>query len=455
MVDFLRDFIKVLRASDVRISTSETIDAMNVASAVGLEDKMLLKESLSQCLAKSLREKEIFEECYENFFKESYMNLSNLEENNDDKIGEINTDISFESGQNLLPKEDEDLETMYNNSDRTALMSSMALAAREVGLSQIRLFTQTGMFTRKIFEFMGLEKLNNDIFQASREGNLKRENDLKELRERIRLEIRDYVEQQVKLRTSQSGRQLREEALSQVRLSQVDRSDLAIMTNIIRKMAKRLVSLHSRRKKKANRGQLDIRSTLRVNQEYDGLLFETVWKKKKVDRPKVITLCDVSGSVANVARFFLMFLYSLTEVLPHIRTFAFSNKAGEVTDLFETKDIENASAETLLLYGGGSTDYGQALIDLEGFIETDIDKKTTLIILGDARSNFGDPRTDILKSFQEKSKRVIFLNPEPAGLWGTGDSEMKRFLPYCGKAKYCSSLKDLERVVDDLLRMAF
>ena len=161
MVDFLRDFIKVLRASDVRISTSETIDAMNVASAVGLEDKMLLKESLSQCLAKSLREKEIFEECYENFFKESYMNLSNLEENNDDKIGEINTDISFESGQNLLPKEDEDLETMYNNSDRTALMSSMALAAREVGLSQIRLFTQTGMFTRKIFEFMGLEKLNN------------------------------------------------------------------------------------------------------------------------------------------------------------------------------------------------------------------------------------------------------------------------------------------------------
>ena len=454
MVDFLRDFIKVLRASDVRISTSETIDAMNVASVVGLEDKILLKESLSQSLAKSLREKEIFEECYENFFKESYMNFSSPDDKKDDKFNDANKDIDSELDQDIFSGE-EDLESMYNDSDRTALMSSMALASREVGLSQIRLFTQTGMFTRKIFEFMGLEKLNNDIFQASREENLERENDLKELRERIRLEIRDYVEQQVKLRTSQSGRQLREEALSQVRLSQVDRSDLAIMINVVRKMAKRLVSLHSRRKKKANRGQLDVRSTLRANQEYDGLLFETVWKKTKVNRPKVITLCDVSGSVANVARFFLMFLYSLSEVLPHIRTFAFSNKAGEVTDLFETKDIEEASAETLLLYGGGSTDYGQALIDLEGFIETDIDKKTTLIILGDARSNFGDPRTDILKSLQEKSKRVIFLNPEPKGLWGTGDSEMKRFLPYCGKAGYCSSLKDLERVVDDLLRMAF
>ncbi len=454
MVDFLRDFIKVLRASDVRISTSETIDAMNVASVVGLEDKILLKESLSQSLAKSLREKEIFEECYENFFKESYMNFSSPDDKKDNKPNDANKDIDSEPDQDILPRE-EDLESMYNDLDSTALMSSMALASREVGLSQIRLFTQTGMFTRKIFEFMGLEKLNNDIFQASREGNLERENDLKELRERIRLEIRDYVEQQVKLRTSQSGRQLREEALSQVRLSQVDRSDLAIMINIVRKMAKRLVSLHSRRKKKANRGQLDVRSTLRANQGYDGLLFETVWKKTRVNRPKVITLCDVSGSVANVARFFLMFLYSLSEVLPHIRTFAFSNKAGEVTDLFETKDIEVASAETLLLYGGGSTDYGQALIDLEGFIETDIDKKTTLIILGDARSNFGDPRTDILKSLQEKSKRVIFLNPEPVGLWGTGDSEMKRFVPYCGKAKYCSSLKDLERVVDDLLRMAF
>ncbi len=454
MVDFLRDFIKVLRASDVRISTSETIDAMNVASVVGLEDKILLKESLSQSLAKSLREKEIFEECYENFFKESYMNFSSPDDKKDDKFNDANKDIDSELDQDIFSGE-EDLESMYNDSDRTALMSSMALASREVGLSQIRLFTQTGMFTRKIFEFMGLEKLNNDIFQASREENLERENDLKELRERIRLEIRDYVEQQVKLRTSQSGRQLREEALSQVRLSQVDRSDLAIMINIVRKMAKRLVSLHSRRKKKANRGQLDVRSTLRANQGYDGLLFETVWKKTKVNRPKVITLCDVSGSVANVARFFLMFLYSLSEVLPHIRTFAFSNKAGEVTDLFETKDIEEASAETLLLYGGGSTDYGQALIDLEGFIETDIDKKTTLIILGDARSNFGDPRTDILKSLQEKSKRVIFLNPEPKGLWGTGDSEMKRFLPYCGKTRYCSSLKDLERVVDDLLRMAF
>jgi len=447
MVDYLRDFIKVLRSSDVRISTSETIDAMRAASLVGIEDKEMLKVCLSQSLAKSLREKEIFQECYENFFKEDYMNL------NQEKNENISDNIQDE--KNLQELANTDLEKLFNSSDKTTLMTSMALAAQEVGLRNIRLFTQTGMFTRRILEFMGLEKLNNDIFQAAKDGDTDREEDLKEIRERIRLEIRDYVEHQLKLRTSESGRQLREEALSQVRLSQVDKSDLVIMTNIVRKMAKRLIALHSRRKRKANRGVLDIRSTLRANQQYDGLLFKTLWKRKKVDRPKVVALCDVSGSVANVARFFLMFLYSLTEVLPNIRSFAFSNNAGEVTDLFDTKEIEIASAETLLLHGGGSTDYGQSLIDLEGFIENDIDRKTTIIILGDGRSNYSDPRTDILKSLHEKAKRIIFLNPEPKSLWGTGDSEMKRYEPYCDKAKLCNSLVDLEKVVDDLLRYSF
>jgi len=446
MSEFLRDFIKVLRASDVRISTAEAIDAMRASTIIGLEDKVMLKVSLSQSLAKSLREKEIFDECYNNFFKEDYMNLSSKKDyENDDNSLE---NESFDERNN-------DLEELYNSSDKNSLKTSMALASQEVGLRNIRLFTQTGMFTRKILEFMGLEKLNNDIFQASRDGDNNREEELKDIREKIRLEIRDYVEHQLKLRTSESGRQLREEALSQVRLSQIDKSDFVLMSNIVRKMAKRLIALHSRRKRKANRGMLDVRSTIRVNQEYDGLLFKTLWKRKKVDRPKVITLCDVSGSVANYARFFLMFLYSLTEVLPNIRSFAFSNNAGEVTDLFDTKDIETASAETLLLHGGGSTDYGNSISDLEGFIENDIDRKTTIIILGDGRSNYSDPRTDIMKSLHEKSKRIIFLNPEPKSLWGTGDSEMNRYVPYCHKAKSCSSLVDLEKVVDDLLRYSF
>ena len=448
MVDFLRDFIHILRSSDIRISTAESIDAMRVVSLIGLNNKSLLQDSLSQTLAKNLREKEIFDECFDKFFEESYMSF--------DDNPKYNNELDVESNnletEELYNRESNDLESLYKQSDRNSLMTLMAVAAREVNLSDIRLFTQTGMFTRKIFDSMGLEKLNNEIFLASRSGDHNREEELKEIRERLRLEIRDYVENQVKLRTTNAGRQLREDSLSKIRLTQADRSDYKLMSNIIKRMAKRLISVHSRRKRKARRGLLDVRNTIRANQEYDGILFETIWKKTKVDRPKIVALCDVSGSVANVSRFFLMFLHSLTDVLPHVRTFAFSNKAGEVTDLFETKDIEVAATETLLINGGGSTDYGQAFSDLETFLENDIDRKTTIIVLGDARSNYGDPRCDILKTIQEKSKRIIFLNPEPKSLWGTGDSEMLRFVPYTSKSKVCSSLVDLERVVDDMLR---
>ena len=447
MVDFLRDFIHILRSSDLRVSTSESIDAMNVVSEIGLEDKSLLKHSLSFSLAKTLREKEIFSECFDNFFEENYMKLK--EGKLSQKIREKNTEISDPDKSGNIKNS---LEELYKNSDKTSLMTTMALAARGANLQEIKLFTQVGMFTRKIFDEMGLEKLNNDIFQASREGDIKREEELKNIRESLRLEIRDYIENQVKLRTSNSGKQLREDALSQMRLTQADKSDYKIMSGIIKKMARRLISVHSRRKRKSQRGLLDIRSTIRKNQEYDGILFETIWRKKRVDRPKIVALCDVSGSVANVSRFFLMFLHSLTEIIPNVRTFAFSNKAGEVTDLFESKDIEVAAAETLLLHGGGSTDYGQAFVDLEGLLENNIDRKTTVIILGDARSNYGDPRCDVLKTIQEKSKRILFLNPEPISVWGSGDSEMKRFIPYCSKSKVCNSLNNLENFVDDMIR---
>ena len=448
MVDFLRDFVHILRSSDLRISTSESIDAMKVISKVGIQDRDLLKDSLSFSLAKTMREKEIFSDCFDGFFEENYMNFEkeNASLGNEQQTEEVDDLDSLDDGAKNK------LENLYKNSDKNSLMTAMALAARESNLQDIRLFTQVGMFTRKIFDEMGLETLNNDIFLASRMGDVNREEELKEIRENLRIEIRDYIESQVKLRTSNTGKQLREEALSQMRLTQADKSDYKIMSGIIKKMAKRLISIHSRRKRKSQRGILDVRSTIRANQEYDGILFETVWKKTKIDRPKIIALCDVSGSVANVSRFFLMFLHSLTEILPNVRTFAFSNKAGEVTDLFENKDIEVAAAETLLLNGGGSTDYGQAFVDLEGLLENKIDRKTTVIILGDARSNYGDPRCDVLKKIQEKSKRILFLNPEPKSVWGTGDSEMLRFVPYCNKSKVCKSLFDLEHVVDDMLR---
>ena len=188
--------------------------------------------------------------------------------------------------------------------------------------------------------------------------------------------------------------------------------------------------------------------------QYDGMLFDLKWKSQKVDRPKVMCICDVSGSVSNYSRFLLMFLYSLAEILPKVRSFAFSSDLGEVTRLFEQSKLEDAMAKTMRDYGNGSTDYGQMLQDFRSHILKDVDSKTTVIILGDARNNYGDPKSEILREVYDKAQRVIWLNPEPKSSWTVGDAEMKKYAPCCHQTEVCNSLMHLERVVANLLRVA-
>lgn len=481
MSEVLGDFIRALRAADIRVSTSESIDAGNVVGLVGLDDRLTLRNALSQVLAKSEDEKQAFEETFDTFFSfdqfksrppaanendeppeqgESDSGEGDSGDDNDDPAQSGGTPSPGGGGTGGERRGDADalaspdLASLLERGDQAELQMALAEGARRAQLNRIRLFTQRGMFTRRIMEIMGLDGLNEEIDDRERRGNEAGAERLREAREGLRGQVRDYVEKQLEIFTANAGRQLREEVLAQVRLSNIDRSDMRIMRELVRKMVKRLIALHSRRKKVARRGQLDVRRTIRANIEFDGLLFHTIWKKTKVDRPKVMAVCDVSGSVAQVARFLLMFLYSLQEVLPGVRSFAFSGGLGETTELFERESLETALVEVLRDYGSGSTDYGRAFMDFESIALDDIDHRTTVIILGDARSNYGDPRGDILKKIHARARRVIWLNPEPRSMWNSGDSEMRKLQPYCDKAVTCASLKDLERVVSELLRSA-
>ena len=219
-------------------------------------------------------------------------------------------------------------------------------------------------------------------------------------------------------------------------------------------MAKRLIAIHSRRRKVYDRGALDIRKTMAKNHAYDGVPFDIRWKSVKIDRPKVVAICDVSGSVAKVAHFMLMFLYSLNEVMPKVRSFAFSGRMGEVTDLFKDSDVETAMSKTLSEWGQGSTDYGRSLQDFAELALNDIDSRTTVIILGDARSNYGDPGSEIMKKIYERAKWVMWLNPEEKNTWNYADSVMRKFQPYCHQVQVCNSLTHLERIVSSVLRSA-
>lgn len=471
----IADFVRILRAADIRVSPAETLDAAEIFEAIGFDDRSILKYALGQTLAKTEMEKLAFDEAFESYFRlpeetpplpmASEQEDASEDEDTKNDGGEMSGEGQPQpaggdpandpaNGQAQPGGDNQSLTEMLENQDSAALQAAMQQAATQAGLADAKLFTQQGMFSRRIMEAMGLAELEARIRQMNESGEAEQAERLREGRARLFEAVQDFVERQIAMRTKNAGRLLREDALSRIRLSNLDRSDMKIMRELIRKLAKRLASRHSRRRKKAQRGMLDIRRTMRANVAFDGNLFNLAWRRVKVERPKLIVLCDVSGSVAAVSRFFLMFLYSLDEVMPKTRSFVFSNRAGEITELLQGDDLETAMEEALRQFGGGSTDYGMSMMDLaEATLDT-VDKKTTVMVLGDARSNYGDPGHLALKEFYERAGRVIFLNPEPETVWDTGDSEMKKLGAYCTHKQTCNSVKHVERVLDDLLRLS-
>ena len=480
--DTLVEFVQVLRAADVKVSSAETLDAMETLDIIGIENRVLLKNSLSMVLSKNPEEKEAFNTSFDRFFSfnkfSSENNATALDDDTHQDDGEFDPESdppNQQSGQGgqgggqgggtEAPGEldfeqlaaQSELGKLLLSGDRMEVMIKMAEAGRQVNVNEIVVFTQKGLYTRKIMEAMGLKVLQDEVGELQEEGGrpqMHLAGQLKSARDYLREQVRDYVEKQFFLHADESGKQLREELLKKVKLSNLEKRNFKDVQEIVFKMAKKLVSIHSKRRKTFKRGQLDIRKTLRSNMQYDGMLFDLKWKSQKVDRPKVICICDVSGSVSNYSRFLLMFLYSLAEILPKVRSFAFSSDLGEVTRLFQQSKLEDAMAKTMRDYGNGSTDYGQMLADFRSHVLKDVDSKTTVIILGDARNNYGDPKSEILREVYNKAQRVIWLNPEPKSSWTVGDAEMKKYAPCCHQTEVCNSLVHLERVVGNLLRVA-
>lgn len=342
---------------------------------------------------------------------------------------------------------------MLLSGDSAALAKRMQEAAREVGLTDIWFFTQKGFYTQKIQQAMGLELLDREISDAKRQTLApERAKELELARKKLFEEVRNFVERKLALFGTAPTRQLHDDFLQTQKLSNIEKRDFARMHVIVSKIAKRLADRHSRRKKQRVRGQLDFRKTLRKNAAYDGVMFETFWRSKVVDRPRVVAICDVSGSVRQYARFLLLFLHSLGEQVSDVRSFAFTNHLVDVSDTFELLPVEQAVDKVMQAVGGSGTDYGQTLLDIEEQLLGDIDRRTTVLILGDARNNRGEAHVEVMKQLYERARRVIWLNPEPTSFWGLGDSEMKRYAPYCHIARECNSLTHLESTLDALLR---
>ena len=470
----LEDFFKALRGSDLDVSLNAQLDAARAVALVGWRDRRLLKSALGATLAKTIPDRALCDGAFDRFFAfDSFVALpatlaptsampatpamptsASSDDETPARAGEDTPAPAPSSACGAAQSSTrQGLTALLLAGDSAALARRMQQAAREVGLTEIWFFTQKGHYIREIQQAMGLESLDAAIVAARRQTDATElTRPLEMARQRLTVEVRNYVERQLALYGTAPTRQLHDDFLVSQKLSNTGPRDFARMHAIVRKMAKRLAERHARRSKRQVRGQLDFRRTLRKSAAYGGVMFETVWRKKVVDTPRVVAICDVSGSVRQYARFLLLFLHSLREQVSDLRSFAFTNHLIDISETFDALDVEPAVERVMQAMSGSGTDYGRVLLDIREQLLDNIDRRTTVLILGDARNNRAESQAGVMKMLYQRARRVIWLNPEPVSSWGVGDSEMKRYAPYCHIARECNSINHLEQVLDALLR---
>jgi uncharacterized protein with von Willebrand factor type A (vWA) domain len=461
MRENLHRFFRAARGAGVRVSPAESIDAMRAVSKVGFADRQILRDTFLVTLAKTQEEKRALGDCFDLFFSQpepppsvpdndNSGEGSETSESSGEPQGSGGPDQQAQSAGGQPAEEPGPLAQMLLGQDRNQIAAAIASAANAASLSDIRYFTQRGIFSGRILEQMGIARLRDDLDSLTATNPSLAER-LQAATEALRDAVRETVAQALMLYGREETENLRNEILRNAPLARIEPRQVDEMRALIRKIARRLRERYSKPRKRQRRGHLDVRRTLRRNAAWGSIPFLTAWKRKHRDRPKIVALCDVSGSVARVSDFFLLLIHSLHEVVDDVRSLAFSGHLIEVSDILEKKSPEAAMAEIMSKVGFGSSDYGSSLADFEDKWMNTITPQTTVIVLGDARSNNLDPRADILRRIAERSKRVVWLNPEGRMAWGFGDSEMPRYATFCSVVRQCATARQLERAVSDIV----
>jgi uncharacterized protein len=455
METMLTGFVRALRNAEVRVSPAETLDAVRATDLVGYDDRERLRQVLSATLAKSIEEKPIFDKCFARYF--AWRAPSEKSES-----GENSNEAAPRPERNLPGGSGSDRSGVPSLFDGDEFDMQLAIenAAREADIESMRTLTQRGRYVRRMLLSLGWEQLQEEIRRLEQpapdqQPRIDQAQALRRNAAHLLDRVKEYVERRYLQFNTGDERELGESVLRSARLSNLERGDLARINRLVQRIARKLAMRHSHRKRTFRRGTLDVPRTLKRGMAHNGLLFEPRWKSVRRNRPSLIALCDVSGSVRAYARFLLLFLYSLNDVLPRVRSFVFSSRVQEVTALFDQNSPEAAVELAQRKWGGGSTDYAVALRGMLAEIGRDLDRGATVVILGDGRNNRGDPAIDAMRELGLRSKHLIWLCPESEAAWGSGDSEMLRYRGYCTDARVCQSLAHLEHFASDLLRRAW
>jgi uncharacterized protein with von Willebrand factor type A (vWA) domain len=412
-----------------------------------------------------------YDELFELFWSGFYDNLKGAFGDMEGDLSEMGIDLEQLLSQLAEMMKDMDGELDLSElakamltQDMSQLENMIRAAAEDAGAGRIENMLQVGFFSRRTTEQLGLEGAQQDLeglvermkaMGMGEEGIQQMQELIRKLMETVRRTVRNFTERELQQQNHNYMEKFRREMLTEKSFYHLTEDEIQKMREVVTRLAQRIKNILSIRKKRLKRGKLDLHQTLRRNMARGGIPFEVVYKTRRKDRPKLVIMCDVSSSVANVSRFMLQFMYSLQEAFTKIRCYVFVAELGEVTDVFNDKEVSSAVEKAL---DGGDvinvytrSNFGFAFHEFWKNHLAAIDNKTTVIILGDARNNYNDAKAWCIRDIQNKAKTLVWLNPESPSAWGFGDSVMDKYMPYCDIVEECRNLRQLSKVVDQIL----
>ncbi len=454
------EFITALRAAGVRVSLAESADALRAIEQAGIAEKPLFRAALQAALIKERHDQPIFQRIFPLYFpgERTLVQAPALPENLSateqiqQAIQQILANLhpphlaplfqAMIGGTQLSPDTMASLVAqvpplMLNHPYYQSWMTRRVM--RELGFEQLDAALQTLL---EELHNAGLDAATLEALNAAAQAN----------RQALAEQIGQIVSQQMVERALHERNTNRpSDDLLDRPFERLSYAEIQQLRSEVARLAARLRTQAALRRRHSKRGRLDARATIRASLRFGGVPLIVHHRRQQL-KPRLAILCDVSTSMRSVASFMLQLVYALQDQISRTRSFAFIADIEEISADFAATRPAQAVERILTRIRPhySRTDLGNSLNSFAREHLACVNRRTTVIILGDGRNNFNDPSLETLKLIKSHAHRLIWFNPEPRNLWSSGDSDMLQYEALCDAVHIVSNMRQLAAAVDSL-----
>jgi uncharacterized protein with von Willebrand factor type A (vWA) domain len=453
------ELLWVLRRAGFAIATSQAIDAVRAVRAVGFESRDAVRDAIAAVVVKRARDRGRFDDVFDSYFsREPRRTL--WERLSAEGFSEPELDVLrglLDAYASASP--DSALGPLIHRGAELDRLLQLAGSAQMLDGMQSPL--QAGFYVHRLLEHVGTWRAQDELASlrvrlVDAMGEERADALVTALKREVQNaadDVRGFVQSTLARRDADAAQG--DDVLG-TPFTSLDAAEVEEVRRAVRAFVQRLRGGERVRRRRSRKGRVDAHTTLRRAMRTGGVPFLLARRARRRDKPRLVLLCDVSDSVRSVARFLLELTYASQELFDRTRTFVFVSELGETTRLFAEQPVETALARA---YAGGivpvthNSNYGRVLHAFEERVLRDVDRRTTVVILGDGRTNYQDPAAEVLDAVRARARAVVWLCPEPRAAWATGDSAMPRYAPKCTRVLEVRCARDLESAARLLLAL--